>query len=251
MRVLNFKMMKQILKKSLNTNALQYATGEKNKASSAEDKVLYEDIIQILIELCKLKNGGAQFSNGEAPANAMSPSQLADVHRITQKTIQNQIAIKKLAEENEGLKKEVQQLKQEIERFKPWILYIEKWIYTTSPNAAIPVIPPPQQPLVTVEETEETASKKEKKKRTSTVDSIKTPTKTEKTEASRKESASPASARPKSVHGAKSTTLRSSSDKPKKIIKKEKSIGSSTPESPEKEPPIKSPKKKNQIMISL
>jgi len=143
--------------RSLSTNALQYATGEKNKASSAEDKVLYEDIIAILNE-CQVKHSFSQNS-GEAPANSMTPFQLADVHRITQKTIQNQIAVKKLTEENENLKKELNLLKQEIERFRPWI---EKWIYQTSPNS-LPLTPL-QQPLVTVEETDETPSKKEKKK---------------------------------------------------------------------------------------
>jgi hypothetical protein len=220
--------------RSLNTNALQYATGERDKASSAQDKVLYEDIIAILTEI-QLKHGSFAHSNGEAaPGNSMTPSQLADVHRITQKTIQNQIAIKKLTEENEGLKREILILRQEIERFRPWI---EKWIYHSTPNA-LPLTPL-QQPLVTVEETE-TPTKREKKKRSS-ADNDKTPMKQD---PSRKDSTSPSSARPKSIHsGAKPTTLRSSSDKPKKIIKKEKSIGGGPAGSPESEP-VKTPKKK-------
>jgi len=67
----------------------------------------------------------------------LSPSQTADVHRVAQRTIQNQLAIKKLTEENEILKKELLHLKNEIERFRPWI---ERWIFESAP-ASVPSSP--------------------------------------------------------------------------------------------------------------
>jgi len=63
----------------------------------------------------------------------MSPTVVADNHRIAQRTIQNQNAIKKLTEENESLKKDVEHLKKEIEYFKPWIIILEKWVYQGGP----------------------------------------------------------------------------------------------------------------------
>jgi len=121
--------------RSLNTNALEYATGEKKKASG-EDKINYEDIILILKEKLDVPEDDITESPPSKPL--LSPSETASAHRVAQSTFQNQLAIKKLKEENSSLKKEVQLLRQEIERFKPWI---ERWIYESTPSST-PLSPP-------------------------------------------------------------------------------------------------------------
>jgi len=156
--------------RSLNTNALEYATGEKKKASG-HDKENYEDIILILT--AKL-NGieidppspsstdiGRQFAAGSEPT-IISPSQTANAHRVAQSTLQNQIGIKKLSEENASLKKEIQQLRQDIERFRPWI---ERWIYESTPGSTTsnPILP-------SIIENDNVKPKKIKKTRASTRD---------------------------------------------------------------------------------
>jgi len=130
---LSIKIQEKNGEKSLNTSALDYAVGEKKKAASQTDKEIYEDIIQIL----KSKFRFDPEANGGDPAGVLSPSQTADVHRVAQRTIQNQLAIKKLTEENEILKKELLHLKNEIERFRPWI---ERWIFESAP-ASVPSSP--------------------------------------------------------------------------------------------------------------
>jgi len=151
--------------RSLNTNALEYATGEKKKASG-EDKINYEDIILIIKEKLNgsdditaspsdVGNPDRLFGGSSEPI--LSPSQTASAHRVAQSTFQNQLAIKKLREENSSLKKEVQILKQEIERFRPWI---ERWIYESTP-ASTPLSPP----ITVMDSDNRLPPKKVKKKR--------------------------------------------------------------------------------------
>lgn len=108
---LSLKIQESTGERSLNTNALEYATGEKKKASG-HDKENYEDIILILtaklngieIDPNSPTDIGRQFAAGSEPT-IMSPSLTANAHRVAQSTIQNQIGIKKLTEENATLKK--------------------------------------------------------------------------------------------------------------------------------------------------
>jgi len=141
--------------KSLDTKALDYAIGEKKKASP-QDIVLYEDIIDILDEIkTKSKQGqknDAPQQNPNKPTTLnlssqtvpmgmdiiMSPTAVADAHRTAQRTIKNQLDIKKLTEENELLKKDVEMLKREIERFKPWV---ERWIFQGGPSPSPSPLP--------------------------------------------------------------------------------------------------------------
>lgn len=145
---LSLKIQEKNGERSLNTAALEYATGEKKNAAG-EDQINYEDIILILKEKLNIMdsppNTPSEIGDDDtvrmpvgSDPSLLSPSQTLNTHRLTQITFQNQTAIKKLTEENASLKKEIQQLRQEIERFKPWI---ERWIYESTPTSpAITII---------------------------------------------------------------------------------------------------------------
>jgi len=255
--------------KSLETRALDYAIGEKEKAS-AEDALIYLDIIDILSEI-KLKKQDQKNSeapqqipnkitalNISTPQNVpmgmdllMSPTALADAHRTAQKAIKNQNDIKKLTEENEILKKDVEMLKREIDRFKPWI---ERWIFQGGPTASpIPAPVAPNSPKNESPQPKNTDSSEKPKPqhksahsldaKTDRSSKVRSPTKTRETRerqgsARGKQGKQSTNTRPKSTHvHSKTPPPRSISEKPKgkKILK----------ENEESKPPSeKDPKRK-------
>jgi len=118
--------------KSLNTNALAYAMGEKKKAVDSTDIGIYETIIKIIKEpivnreiIQQKQSSQKEEHSTTALPESSSASITVETHRIAQKTMQNQLDIKNLQKENESLKKEIKHLRKELNRFQPWI---ERWM---------------------------------------------------------------------------------------------------------------------------